>query len=216
MCSGPGLHADFSLLCELCLEQDFLPKQFCCNSLLHRRGHWAKSSIPSYELNTSLCPSKGWSDQASAELAPGMWAWALLWLCALLSSVNSNHCTHKVLPRGRSHNSWKVPVKQVEFASFLIWDRARICLRFRHLDHLSQEPSLAHEKDTQQLCSWLIRSRLRFTLIKISKMSSFHKLTQIRLFAGASEPSPILWACSLGFERSRHIRMSTPEDKKQE
>ena len=130
---------------NLGLEKNFLPEQFCCNSLLHRRGHRAKSSIPSYELNASLCPLKGWSDQASAELAPGMWAWALLWLCALLSSVNSNQCTHKVLPRGRSHNSWKVLVKQVESCFISDWGQSSDLPAFQALG-----PSIPGANS----CSW--------------------------------------------------------------
>jgi len=37
------------------LEQNFLPEQLSCNSLWHRGGHQAKSSIPSYKLDASLC-----------------------------------------------------------------------------------------------------------------------------------------------------------------
>lgn len=45
-------------------------------------------------------------------------------------------------------------------------------------------------------------------------MLSFHEPVQIRLLAGAPESSPILWAYSLGFDHSRHVRMSTSKDKK--
>lgn len=198
------------------LEQDFLPGRFCCNSLLHRRGHGAKGSIPSYGLNDPPCPLKAWSDQASAEPAPGTWARALLCVRALLSSLNSNRCMHRVLPRGRSHNSWKVLVEQVESCFISDWGQSSDLPAFQALGPFTPGyiPTLAHKKATRQICSWLNHSRLRFTLIKICKMSPFHKLTQIGLFAGAPEPSPVLWAHSLGFDRSRYIRMSTPEDNR--
>lgn len=217
MCSGPGLHAHFSSLCELCFGIRFLTRAVLLNSLLHRWGDWAKSSIL-LRNRTPLCVH--WKDRGINPMQSCLQGcepepcsdlvhfWALLTL--LTQTTVPTRC---FLGKGLATLE-KYQSRKSNLASYLLGDRAQVCLLFRHLDHLSQEPSLAYEKATRQLWSWLNPMWFRFTLIKFCKMSSFHKLTQIRFFAGAPEPSLILWARSLCFDHSRHIRISTPEDKK--
>lgn len=55
--------------------------------------------------------SESWSFPASAILQKPQKSL----LRNVSSPINSNHCALKVLPRNRSHNSWKVLVKQVEY-----------------------------------------------------------------------------------------------------